>query len=38
MGQIEERFGVGPTASALGMSLYVLAYGIGPMLWAPLSE
>ncbi|KAH7364305.1 major facilitator superfamily domain-containing protein [Rhexocercosporidium sp. MPI-PUGE-AT-0058] len=38
MGQIEERFGVGPTASALGMSLYVLAYGIGPMLFSPLSE
>ncbi|KAE8445003.1 hypothetical protein EG329_014009 [Mollisiaceae sp. DMI_Dod_QoI] len=37
-GEIEEKFNVGPTAAALGMSLYVLAYGIGPMLWSPLSE
>ena len=33
-----EQFGVSLTASSLGLSLYVLAYGIGPMLWAPLSE
>ena len=33
-----EQFGVSETASTLGLSLYVLAYGIGPMLWAPLSE
>ncbi|KUJ22347.1 MFS general substrate transporter [Mollisia scopiformis] len=37
-GEVEERFNVGPTAAALGMSLYVLAYGVGPMLWSPLSE
>ena len=33
-----QQFGVSLTASSLGLSLYVLAYGIGPMLWAPLSE
>jgi DHA1 family multidrug resistance protein-like MFS transporter len=33
-----EIFGVGRTAAALGLSLYVLAYGIGPLLFAPLSE
>ncbi|KAF8863389.1 MFS general substrate transporter [Acephala macrosclerotiorum] len=38
LGEVEEKFNVGPTAAALGMSLYVLAYGIGPMLWSPLSE
>lgn len=31
-------FGVSETAAQLGLALYVLAYGIGPMLWAPLSE
>lgn len=32
------RFGVSPTDASLPLSLYVLAYGIGPLLWAPLSE
>lgn len=31
-------FGVSETVASLGLALYVLAYGIGPMLWAPLSE
>jgi MFS transporter, DHA1 family, multidrug resistance protein len=31
-------FGVSTTAAALGLSLYVIAYGIGPLLFAPLSE
>lgn len=31
-------FGVSNTAAALGLSLYVLAYGIGPLVFAPLSE
>ncbi|KAJ6118407.1 multidrug transporter [Penicillium samsonianum] len=35
---VMERFNVGPTAASLPLSLYVLAYGIGPLLWAPLSE
>jgi MFS transporter, DHA1 family, multidrug resistance protein len=31
-------FNVSDVAAALGLALYVLAYGIGPMLWSPLSE
>ncbi|KAJ5984978.1 multidrug transporter [Penicillium canescens] len=32
------KFNVGPTAASLSLALYVLAYGIEPLLWAPLSE
>ena len=32
------EFGVSPTAASLPLSLYVLAYGIGPLIFAPLSE
>ena len=35
---IMEKFNVGPVAASLPLSLYVLAYGIGPLLWSPLSE
>ncbi|KAK5166745.1 hypothetical protein LTR04_000489 [Oleoguttula sp. CCFEE 6159] len=35
---VMERFGVSATAAALGLSLYVLAYGIGPLVFSPLSE
>jgi DHA1 family multidrug resistance protein-like MFS transporter len=35
---VMERFGVGPTPAALGLAIYVVGYGIGPLLWAPLSE
>lgn len=35
---VEEKFGVKPVVAALPLSLYVLAYGMGPLLWAPLSE
>lgn len=35
---VMEKFNIGPTAASLPLSLYVLAYGIGPLLWAPLSE
>jgi DHA1 family multidrug resistance protein-like MFS transporter len=31
-------FGVSETAAALGLSLYVIGYGVGPLLFAPLSE
>lgn len=37
-GDITSIFGVSDTASALGLSLYVIGYGIGPMLFSPLSE
>ena len=35
---ILERFGVEIGAASLGLSMYVLAYGIGPLLFSPLSE
>ncbi|TFB00124.1 Caffeine resistance protein 5 [Trichoderma ghanense] len=35
---IEAKFGVGPEVASLGLSLYVLGYGIGPLLFSPLSE
>ncbi|KAG9661532.1 MFS general substrate transporter, partial [Aureobasidium melanogenum] len=35
---VMERFGVGATAAALGISLFVLAYGLGPLIFSPLSE
>ncbi|PWY88949.1 MFS general substrate transporter [Aspergillus heteromorphus CBS 117.55] len=36
--QIQARFGVSPTAASLGLALYVLGYGVGPLLFSPLSE
>lgn len=33
-----EHFGVNATDASLPLSLYVLAYGIGPLIFAPLSE
>ena len=33
-----ERFGVSDENASLPLSLYVLAYGIGPLLFGPLSE
>lgn len=35
---IEAQFGVKPEVASLGLSLYVLGYGIGPLLFSPLSE
>ncbi|OCK82497.1 MFS general substrate transporter [Lepidopterella palustris CBS 459.81] len=35
---IASIFGVSDIAAALGLSLYVIAYGMGPLLFAPLSE
>ncbi|KAI9714814.1 MAG: hypothetical protein M1820_000103 [Bogoriella megaspora] len=35
---VTERFGVSITVAELGLSLYVLAYGIGPMFFSPISE
>ncbi|TAQ89981.1 hypothetical protein B7494_g1721 [Chlorociboria aeruginascens] len=32
------KFHITPTDASLPLSLYVLAYGMGPLLWAPLSE
>ncbi|KAK4053477.1 hypothetical protein OIV83_001644 [Microbotryomycetes sp. JL201] len=35
---VEEKFRVSQDVSVLGLSLFVLAYGMGPMLLAPLQE
>ncbi|KAE8366077.1 major facilitator superfamily domain-containing protein [Aspergillus caelatus] len=36
--QIRQQFHVGTEVSTLGVSLFVLGFAIGPLLWAPLSE
>ena len=33
-----EIFHVGSTPAALGLAIYVIGYGFGPLLWAPLIE
>jgi len=33
-----ERFGVSQVAATLGLTLFVAGYGLGPMVWAPMSE
>ena len=35
---IEANFGVTPQKAAMGLSMYVLGYGMGPLLFAPMSE
>lgn len=35
---IMERFGVSQNVAGLGLSMFVLAYGLGPLLWSPISE
>ncbi|KAK5048944.1 hypothetical protein LTR84_005365 [Exophiala bonariae] len=35
---VSETFGVSRVAATLGLTLFVLGYGVGPMLWSPLSE
>ncbi|CAI7652374.1 unnamed protein product [Penicillium viridicatum] len=36
--QVMEEFGVSEAVASLGLALYVLGYGIGPLLFSPLSE
>ncbi|KAJ5933711.1 hypothetical protein N7454_006040 [Penicillium verhagenii] len=36
--QIMSHFQVGPTQASLGLALYVLGYGVGPLLFSPMSE
>lgn len=36
--QVAAEFGVPGPAAVLGTSLYMAGFGIGPLLWAPLSE
>ena len=35
---LQVQFGVSPVATSLGLGLYVLAYGIGDLLFSPLTE
>jgi DHA1 family multidrug resistance protein-like MFS transporter len=35
---VEERFGVSEVAATLGLTVFVAGYGLGPMIWAPMSE
>ena len=35
---IADEFGVGSETSLLGISLLLLGFGLGPLLWAPVSE
>jgi DHA1 family multidrug resistance protein-like MFS transporter len=35
---IMEEFGVSQTRASLGLSIFVLGYGVGPLLFSPLSE
>ncbi|KIV82108.1 hypothetical protein PV11_04239 [Exophiala sideris] len=36
--QVMEKFGVGQSKASLGLSMYVIGYGLGPMLFSPISE
>lgn len=36
--EITEVFGVSQVAATLGLTLFVAGYGLGPMIWAPMSE
>ncbi|KAF7591153.1 hypothetical protein BBP40_001927 [Aspergillus hancockii] len=35
---VSQQFGVSRVAATLGLTLFVLGYGLGPMVWSPLSE
>lgn len=36
--EVSQVFGIGQEVSTLGISLLLLGFGLGPLLWAPLSE
>lgn len=36
--QVAAEFGVGSQVAVLGTSLFLIGFGVGPLLWAPLSE
>jgi DHA1 family multidrug resistance protein-like MFS transporter len=38
LGQIAEQFDVSTEVATLGLTLLLLGFGVGPLLWAPLSE
>ena len=35
---VMHEFHVGHAPAALGLAIFVIGYGLGPLLWAPLSE
>ncbi|KAJ5111243.1 hypothetical protein N7532_001778 [Penicillium argentinense] len=35
---VSEQLGVSSVAATLGLTLFVAGYGLGPMIWSPLSE
>ncbi|KAL8950689.1 MAG: hypothetical protein Q9222_003275 [Ikaeria aurantiellina] len=35
---VQKDFGVSQVKATLGLTLFVAGYGVGPMLWAPMSE
>ncbi|KAH7054530.1 putative caffeine resistance protein 5 [Macrophomina phaseolina] len=35
---VEQDFGVSQVAATLGLSMFVAGYGLGPMIWSPMSE
>ncbi|OAL38927.1 hypothetical protein AYO20_01678 [Fonsecaea nubica] len=35
---VMQRFGVGEAAAGMGLAIYVIGYGVGPLLFAPLCE
>lgn len=37
-GGVMQKFHVGATPAAIGLAIYVVGYGIGPLLFAPMSE
>ena len=36
--QISEQYGVAEEVGILGVSFLLMGFGLGPLLWAPLSE
>ncbi|OJJ63428.1 hypothetical protein ASPSYDRAFT_25504 [Aspergillus sydowii CBS 593.65] len=36
--QVSSRFGIGEEVSTLGTTLLLFGFGLGPLVWAPLSE
>jgi hypothetical protein len=38
IGQISEEYHVGEEVGLLGLSFLLMGFGLGPLLWAPLSE
>lgn len=38
IGQIASEFAVAPIVATLGIALFLFGFGLGPLIWAPLSE